>query len=40
MKFNGVIIRVVGGKLVMGCLGEDISEILAPVRYNWFDRLG
>ena len=36
MKFNGVIIGAMRGKLVMGCLREDISKVFAPVRYNWF----
>ena len=35
MMVNGVIIGMVRGELVMGCLEEDISEVLAPVRYNW-----
>ena len=37
VKFNGMIIGMMGGKLVMGFLREDISEVFAPFRYNQFD---
>ena len=42
-KFDGVVIRVVRGKLVMDFLGEDIGEVFAPFWYDWFcwlDSLG
>ena len=38
-KFNGMVIRVMGGELVMSFLREDISKVIAPFLYNWFDRL-
>ena len=34
VEFNGVVIGVVRGKLVMGFLREDIFKVFAPVRYN------
>ena len=40
MQVNSVIIGAVRGELVMGCLGEDIFKVLAPVWYNWFSQLG
>ena len=43
MKFNGVIIRAVRGKLVMSFLGKDLSKVFAPFWYDWFhwlDSLG
>ena len=39
-KFNGVVIRAMRRELIMGFLGEDISKVLAPIRYNWFSQLG
>ena len=40
VKFNGVIIGMMGRKLVMCFLREDIHEVFAPFRYDWFCCLG
>ena len=34
MEFNGMIIGVMGRKLVVGFLREDIHEVVAPFRYD------
>ena len=36
MEFDGMIIGMMGGKLVMGFLREDICEIVTPSQYDWF----
>ena len=36
-KFDGIIIGMMGGKLVMGFLREDIGKVFAPFQYDWFD---
>ena len=38
-KFNGMVIRVMRGELVMGFLQKDIHEVLAPFQYDWFNWL-
>ena len=38
MKFDCVVVGVMGRELIMGFLGEDILEVLALFRYSWFDR--
>ena len=40
MKFNRVVIQVMGVELVMGFFREDVSEVFAPFWYNWFCYLG
>ena len=35
-EFDGIIIGVMRRELVMGFLREDISEVFAPFRYDWF----
>ena len=39
VKFNGVVIGMMGRKLVMGFLREDICKVLAPFGYDWFCHL-
>ena len=39
MKFNGVVIGTMRRELVMGFLGEDIFEVLAPVGYDRISQL-
>ena len=36
LKFNGVIVGMVGGKLVMCLLREHICKLIAPSWYDWF----
>ena len=36
VKFNGVVIGMIRGELIMGFLREDVLEVFAPVRYNQF----
>ena len=40
MEFNGVVIGIVRGELVMGLLREDVSEIFTPISYDRFDYSG
>ena len=37
-KFDGVVIGMMRGKLVMSFLREDVCEVLTPIGYDWFDR--
>ena len=36
VQFNGVVIRLVKRKLIMGFLREDTHKVFAPFRYDWF----
>ena len=40
MKFNGMVIGMMGRKLVMDFLGEDICKIFTPLWDDWFCQLG
>ena len=40
MKLNGVVIGLVGEKLVVSFLREVICEIFAPIRYSWLNYSG
>ena len=40
MKFNGVVIGAMRGKLIMGFLREDICKVRTPVRYGRFNCSG
>ena len=35
-EFNGMIIGMMGRKLVMGFLREDIHKVVTPFQYDWF----
>ena len=36
MEFNGMIIEMMGRKLVVGFLREDICKVITPFWYDWF----
>ena len=39
-KFNGVVIGMMRGELVMGFLRKDTHKVFAPFRDDWFCCLG
>ena len=39
-EFDCVVVGAMGRELIMGFLGEDVLEVLAPLRYGWFNRSG
>ena len=38
-KFDGMVVGMMGRKLIMGFLREDIHKVFTPLRYDWFHRL-
>ena len=38
IKFDCVVVGAMGRELIMGFLREDVLEVLAPLRYGWFNR--